>query len=111
MAAAAPSDGDEYADMADFEEEGMVNVDEAALSVPGYRSGGLFISASEPDDSGAILRTRTYDLSITYDKYYQTPRVWLFGYSESGQPLTPDLVFQDIMQDCKLRCDIPMYPA
>ena len=21
-------------------------------------------------------RTRTYDLSITYDKYYQTPRLW-----------------------------------
>ena len=28
------------------------------------------------------MKTRTYDLSITYDKYYQTPRVWLFGYDE-----------------------------
>lgn len=37
-------------------------------------------------DGGApgdgILQTRTYDLYVTYDKYYQTPRLWLFGYSE-----------------------------
>jgi len=26
--------------------------------------------------------------TITYDKYYQTPRVWLFGYNEDGAPLT-----------------------
>jgi len=31
---------------------------------------------------GEILQTRTYDLNITYDKYYQTPRLWLFGYDE-----------------------------
>lgn len=29
-----------------------------------------------------ILQTRTYDLNITYDKYYQTPRMWLYGYDE-----------------------------
>lgn len=33
-------------------------------------------------EDGEILRTRTYDLNITYDKYYQTPRIWLFGYDE-----------------------------
>ena len=32
--------------------------------------------------SGGILQTRTYDMYITYDKYYQTPRLWLFGYNE-----------------------------
>merc|ERR1711916_83431 len=52
--------------------------------------------AEEPD---AILRTRTYDISITYDKYYQTPRVWLFGYDGTGQPLTQEEIFQDISQD------------
>ena len=31
---------------------------------------------------GGIIQTRTYDLHITYDKYYQTPRLWLCGYSE-----------------------------
>lgn len=29
-----------------------------------------------------VIRTRTYDLTISYDKYYQTPRMWLFGYDE-----------------------------
>lgn len=39
-----------------------------------------YIRAEEPVDS--ILATRTYDISITYDKYYQTPKVFLFGYDE-----------------------------
>lgn len=43
-----------------------------------------------------ILRTRTYDVSITYDKYYRTPRIWLFGYDEYMQPLQPEQIFQDI---------------
>ena len=29
-----------------------------------------------------ILKFRTYDLYITYDKYYQTPRLWICGYDE-----------------------------
>lgn len=37
---------------------------------------------TEPGSEDAILQTRTYDLYITYDKYYQTPRLWLFGYDE-----------------------------
>lgn len=37
-------------------------------------------SASSPE--AGIVPTRTYDLNITYDKYYQTPRLWLFGYDE-----------------------------
>ena len=32
--------------------------------------------------SDKILQVRTYDVFITYDKYYQTPRMWLFGYDE-----------------------------
>ena len=43
---------------------------------------------------------RTYDLSITYDKYYQTPRVWMMGYSaDSNQPLTGEEMMQDVMSD------------
>ena len=40
------------------------------------------MSASEAA-AAEILATRTYDLNITYDKYYQTPRLWLFGYDEN----------------------------
>jgi len=47
----------------------------------------------------SILKTRTYDISITYDKYYQTPRVWLFGYDEDGKPLKTEKIFEDISQD------------
>lgn len=44
-----------------------------------------------------ILRTRTYDLSITYDKYYQTPRMWLSGFDEQRRPLTAQQIFQVIV--------------
>lgn len=37
------------------------------------------LSTSSADE---ILKTRTYDLHITYDKFYQTPRLWLYGYNE-----------------------------
>ena len=39
-------------------------------------------AAAAAASSSNILRTRTYDISITYDRYYQTPKVWLFGYDE-----------------------------
>ncbi|KAF8894314.1 autophagocytosis associated protein, partial [Gymnopilus junonius] len=46
-----------------------------------------------------LLQVRTYDVMISYDKYYQTPRVWLIGYDENGTPLTPNQIFQDISAD------------
>jgi len=39
-------------------------------------------AAGDRTVDGEIIQTRTYDLNITYDKYYQTPRLWLFGYDE-----------------------------
>ena len=41
-------------------------------------------------------KVRKYDLSITYDFYTQTPRLWLTGYSEDGTPLTTAQIFEDI---------------
>lgn len=41
---------------------------------------------------------RTYDISITYDFYYLTPRFWLSGIEE-GKPLNSDEIFQDIMAE------------
>uniref|UniRef100_A0A0E0FHX8 Autophagy-related protein 3 n=2 Tax=Oryza nivara TaxID=4536 RepID=A0A0E0FHX8_ORYNI len=76
-------------DMDTYEDSGN---DSVATAQPSY-----FV-AEEPEDDN-ILRTRTYDVSITYDKYYQTPRVWLTGYDESRMPLKPELVFEDISQD------------
>eukprot|EP00826_Nyctotherus_ovalis_P010553 TRINITY_DN12776_c0_g1_i1.p2 TRINITY_DN12776_c0_g1~~TRINITY_DN12776_c0_g1_i1.p2 ORF type:complete len:197 (+),score=89.67 TRINITY_DN12776_c0_g1_i1:409-999(+) len=55
------------------------------------------IKASTPELE--TIKTRTYDISITYDFYYQTPRLWLFGYNEKGAPLTEKEMFEDIMSD------------
>ncbi|KAI8999900.1 autophagocytosis protein [Hyaloraphidium curvatum] len=80
----------------DFDEDGLLSADPGVVEAddPG---------ALRPDAEAApgenILRTRTYDLSITYDKYYQTPRVWLFGYAEDRTPLSPPQIFEDISQD------------
>lgn len=41
--------------------------------------------AEEPEDH--IVHIRTYDLLISYDKYYSVPKFWLVGYDESKQPL------------------------
>jgi len=52
-----------------------------------------------PVENDNIMRTRTYDISMTYDKYYQTPKFWLFGYDEARQPLRAEQVFEDISAD------------
>lgn len=36
----------------------------------------------EETKNANLLSVRTYDVMITYDKYYQTPRIWLLGYDE-----------------------------
>ncbi|KAH6823348.1 autophagy 3 [Perilla frutescens var. hirtella] len=83
---------DDIPDMAEFEEaDNLVENDPATLQT-------TYLVAHEPDDDN-ILRTRTYDVSITYDKYYQTPRVWLTGYDESRMLLQPELVLEDVSQD------------
>ncbi|KAK6920356.1 Ubiquitin-like-conjugating enzyme Atg3/Atg10 [Dillenia turbinata] len=37
--------------------------------------------------------------AVGYNKYYQTPRVWLTGYDESRRLLEPELVLEDVSQD------------
>eukprot|EP00301_Raphidiophrys_heterophryoidea_P003751 c11682_g2_i1.p1 GENE.c11682_g2_i1~~c11682_g2_i1.p1 ORF type:complete len:333 (+),score=95.93 c11682_g2_i1:80-1078(+) len=83
------NDDDSVPDMENYVDDNLVEDDPAALTP--------YIVREEPPDN--ILRTRTYDLSITYDKYYQTPRFWLFGYDEHHQPLTTEQIFEDISQD------------
>eukprot|EP00587_Corethron_hystrix_P007482 CAMPEP_0113314336 /NCGR_PEP_ID=MMETSP0010_2-20120614/10436_1 /TAXON_ID=216773 ORGANISM="Corethron hystrix, Strain 308" /NCGR_SAMPLE_ID=MMETSP0010_2 /ASSEMBLY_ACC=CAM_ASM_000155 /LENGTH=256 /DNA_ID=CAMNT_0000170599 /DNA_START=197 /DNA_END=967 /DNA_ORIENTATION=- /assembly_acc=CAM_ASM_000155 len=90
---AAPKvEEDEYADMADFEEED-VGADDAVAVV------GTASPSAGNSGEGNIVKVRSYDISITYDKYYQTPRVWLFGYDEDRKILTPEQMFQDVMSD------------
>ncbi|TKC43912.1 hypothetical protein EI555_000861 [Monodon monoceros] len=81
----------------EYEESGLLETDEATLDTR-----KLVEACKAKTDAGgedAILQTRTYDLYITYDKYYQTPRLWLFGYDEQRQPLTVEHMYEDISQD------------
>eukprot|EP00092_Neocalanus_flemingeri_P022243 GFUD01024122.1.p1 GENE.GFUD01024122.1~~GFUD01024122.1.p1 ORF type:complete len:300 (-),score=100.00 GFUD01024122.1:1348-2247(-) len=84
------SDAEEAIDMEDFVESGMLEEDTAAVETVQEEQGG---------SGGEILSTRTYDLNITYDKFYQTPRLWLFGYSESRSALSVDQMYEDFSAD------------
>lgn len=83
-------DEDDVLDMEDVGDDNLVETDDSTLQ--------RYLIAHEPDDDH-ILRTRTYDISITYDKYYQTPRLWLTGYDETRYLLQPELVLEDVSQD------------
>ena len=68
---------------------------------------------------GGVVRARTYDLNISYDNLYNTPRLWLIGFDEvgsrtqlvvpqalcpssllqNGKPLTPEQMYEDISTD------------
>ncbi|KAH7557385.1 hypothetical protein ACOSP7_027098 [Xanthoceras sorbifolium] len=85
-------DEEDIPDMAEYDEpDSLIETDPATLQ-------STYLVVHEPDDDN-ILRTRTYDVSITYDKYYQTPRVWLTGYDESRMLLQPEYVLEDVSQD------------
>ncbi|EJD52803.1 hypothetical protein AURDEDRAFT_111354 [Auricularia subglabra TFB-10046 SS5] len=94
-AAGHPTVGDipDMDDIPDMEEAGLEDDDdEATAPAPAAAS----TTATSSESKGNLLQVRTYDVMITYDKYYQTPRVWLLGYDEKGTPLTHKQVFQDI---------------
>ncbi|KAF8514126.1 autophagocytosis associated protein [Gautieria morchelliformis] len=85
-------------DIPDMEEEGLEGVDDEATARPAAAS-----AAEVEIAKGNLLQVRTYDVMITYDKYYQTPRVWLLGYDENGIPLTTPQIFQDVAADHALK--------
>lgn len=115
-AAAAATDGDDddddFLDMAAFEEANLDGEDPSALAsdaaaVAAEAPQGV-VRATEPSLGGAgggsdlasdVVATRTYDLHITYDKWYQTPRVWLFGLDEERRPLSTEAIWEDVMAD------------
>jgi len=88
-AAAAPAveedddDGDDDSDVPSLDE---FDYDEAAVADDDPAS-----MPAQPADAAAkdenVVKTRTYDISVTYDAHYSTPRVWLFGYDSAKNPL------------------------
>jgi len=94
-------DDEEALDMEAFEESGMIDdqvltVETASKAKDGADAKATSVGGSEEQE---ILATRTYDLNISYDKYYQTPRLWLTGYDENRKPLTMDQMFEDFSAD------------
>lgn len=54
---------------------------------------------------------RRYDISITYDNYYRTPRIWFLGTDENDYPIPNDKVLDDISVDhSKVTATIEVHP-
>ena len=98
-----PSDMGDIPDMDDEEDdelgglgEGVEEADDPATLASRQAAAA---TANTANSQNRLVSVRTYDCLITYDKYYQTPRMWLVGYNESGQPLKPAEIFEDISSD------------
>jgi len=63
----------------------------------------------EIDDESSIIynnnnlekHIKLYDITITYDNYFRTPRIWFFGYTPDGLPLTYEKMTEDISKEHK----------
>lgn len=87
-------DDDEPVDMDEFLESGILDDEKNTLVIkPAQKNETL------ADEGSDIIQTRTYDLHISYDKYYQTPRLWLTGYDENHEALTISQTYEDISKD------------
>ncbi len=89
------SDSDQEAvDMEDFADSGMLEAAEA-------EDKSAVVASKDEEDvkGGEIVETRTYDLNVVYDKFYQTPRLFLNGYDEKRRPLTVDQMYEDFSAD------------
>ncbi|XP_016978945.1 ubiquitin-like-conjugating enzyme ATG3 [Drosophila rhopaloa] len=105
-AEAEDEDDDEAIDMDDFEESGMLELVDPAVATTTRKpeaetkASPVASTSGEAEASGdSVLHTRTYDLHISYDKYYQTPRLWVVGYDEQRKPLTVEQMYEDVSQD------------
>ncbi|KAI1726485.1 autophagocytosis associated protein, active-site domain-containing protein [Ditylenchus destructor] len=90
-------EGGNVVDMDSFLESGAIEDEDPNLYIT-YKN-DTKSDAQNDVDGEALVSTRTYDLHITYDKYYQVPRFWLIGYNEQGKPLTVEQMKEDFSQD------------
>jgi ubiquitin-like-conjugating enzyme ATG3 len=85
---------DDYADLASYVDATLV-VKDAGVAV-----GAATAASTAAVSTGRLAeKSRSYDVSITYDNYYKVPRICLSGYDEVGLPLTPEQMMQDVQQD------------
>lgn len=104
-------DDEDVPDMDDFDDDNIIE-DVAALKIGEESKDSGLKSANKEEDNAAannVLKTRTYDLSITYDKYYQTPRMWLIGYDEHNKKLEPSLCLEDVSHEHARKVSLTVY--
>lgn len=87
----------EALDMEDFEESGMLENVDVSVAIIQPKPQSTNSQNDEADDS--VVHTRTYDLFIVYNKYYQTPHIFLIGYDENRKLLSVEQMFEDVSQD------------
>lgn len=101
-AVAQPAQDDFDLDDDDFDPDSVAGFDDpvsGSAVIDEEDPGQLAAAAGDSISGSAILQTRTYDMSITFDTYYSTPRVWLFGYGLDGQVLATDEWRDDFSQE------------
>lgn len=60
---------------------------------------------------GEVDNRNYYNLSITYDNYFRTPRLWLMGFHYDNYPLSYEKIYQDIsMEHSKITVTIEKHP-
>ncbi|XP_045762869.1 ubiquitin-like-conjugating enzyme ATG3 [Maniola jurtina] len=90
------ADDDEAEDMENFQESGLLDEVDPSTALSARKEPRATDKKPRQTDGDEIVRTRTYDLHITYDKYYQTPRLWLIGYDEDRRLLGVEALYEDI---------------
>lgn len=74
------SDSDD--DLAHFEDETLIPSDAATIKT-----------------TENVYSNHVYNVYITYDQYYRTPRVWFVGSKRDGSPLTQEETYKDFMAE------------
>lgn len=97
--AGAGGDDDEYGDLSSYVDASLVIRDNTAAPVVAAAAPPAAPAAAPTFGAAAAAALRTYALSITYDFYYKTPRVFLQGVGAGGGALSPEDMLQDVVQD------------
>jgi len=88
--APAPTSSSANDDYLDMEDESLA-LDDATTA---QANTTLKAGGAESATTSNLVRARRYDVSITYDNYYRTPRIWLFGFDENGSALSTTDIYQ-----------------
>ena len=89
--------------LSEFEEKNMIDSDysDYSDSDESENSSQEKFTDDFKDINKNTVSTKTYDVTITYDNYYRTPKIWFFGYTKIGMPMPYDKMLQDFSENHK----------